>query len=146
MLELFRQAPQFIIGQRLAFGTFRGHVPRHRFADVLGPLSHTLVLDRTSSIRQGTQATNTIHRFFIFQEPWIRSVVVTRSRTLRKVFFGDGRCLSVIKLMWPYPVILAGDGELTPTKVLILPGACPISLRGRQNNRDLHWSGGGGDA
>lgn len=43
MLELFRQAPQFIVGQRLAFGTFHGHVPRHRFADVLGPLFYPLV-------------------------------------------------------------------------------------------------------
>lgn len=43
MLELFRQAPQFFIGQRLALGTFHGHLLHHRFADVLGPLFHAVV-------------------------------------------------------------------------------------------------------
>lgn len=33
MLELFPQASQFIVGQRLAFGALHGHMPRHRFAD-----------------------------------------------------------------------------------------------------------------
>ena len=44
-LELFRQAPQFTstVGPRLAFGTFHGHVPRHRFTDVLGPLFHARI-------------------------------------------------------------------------------------------------------
>lgn len=42
MLELFRQTPQFIVGQRLAFGTFHGHVPGHGFACVLRPLLHAL--------------------------------------------------------------------------------------------------------
>ena len=43
MLELFRIAPQFIVEQRLAFGTFHGYVPRHRFAAIFGPLFHALV-------------------------------------------------------------------------------------------------------
>lgn len=43
MLQLFHHAPQFIVGQRLAFGALHGHMPRHRFTDVFGPLFHTLV-------------------------------------------------------------------------------------------------------
>lgn len=37
ILQLFRQAPQFIVGQSLAFGALHGHVPRHRFANVFKP-------------------------------------------------------------------------------------------------------------
>jgi len=33
MLQIFRRASQFIVGQRLAFGALHGHMPRHRFAD-----------------------------------------------------------------------------------------------------------------
>lgn len=36
MFQLFRQASQFIVGQRHAFGALRGHRPRHRFAHVFG--------------------------------------------------------------------------------------------------------------
>jgi hypothetical protein len=43
MLELFRQASQFIVGQRLAFGALHGHMPRHRFADIFKLLFHALV-------------------------------------------------------------------------------------------------------
>ena len=43
MLQLFRQAPQFVIGQRLAFGALHGHVPCHRLADVFGPFFHALI-------------------------------------------------------------------------------------------------------
>ena len=43
MLQLFSQATQFVLGQRLAFGTLHGHMSRHRFANVFGPLFHALV-------------------------------------------------------------------------------------------------------
>ena len=43
MFQPLGHSPQFIVGQRLAFGALHGHVPRHRFADVLRPLFHALV-------------------------------------------------------------------------------------------------------
>ena len=43
MLQLFRQASQFIVGQRLAFEALHGHVPCHRLADVFGPFFHALI-------------------------------------------------------------------------------------------------------
>ena len=43
MFQFFRQAPQLIVGQRLAFGAPHGHVLRHRFADIFGPFFNTLV-------------------------------------------------------------------------------------------------------
>ena len=49
VLQLFSQATQFAFGQRLAFGALHGHMPRHRFADVLRPLFHALV----SAVRFG---------------------------------------------------------------------------------------------
>ncbi len=43
MLQLFRHAAQFVVGQRLAFGAFHGDMPDHRFANIFGALLHALI-------------------------------------------------------------------------------------------------------
>jgi len=43
MLQLFCHATQFVLERSLAFGALHDHVPRHRFANVLGVLFHALV-------------------------------------------------------------------------------------------------------
>ena len=43
VLQFFRQAPQFVLGQRFAFGALHGHMPRDWFSDIFRPLFHTLI-------------------------------------------------------------------------------------------------------
>lgn len=43
MLQFIRQAPQFVLGQRLAFGALHGYMPDDRFADAFGALFHALI-------------------------------------------------------------------------------------------------------
>lgn len=43
MLKLFGHPAQLVLRQRLTFGALHGHVPSHRFADVLGSLFDALI-------------------------------------------------------------------------------------------------------